>query len=121
MKCSLVPSKGKRLLSSLNVQIGSGAQEPPIQWVPRAHTLAIKWLGCEAAQSLSSMVAINLYAPYKLSWMHRDSFTVTYTGEDLLQNLDAESSRKRLLRCTKHRLQQGFYRKWLPALKLLVC
>jgi hypothetical protein len=67
-----------------------GPTQPPIQLVPGALSLRVKWPGHEADHSLppsakiKELVQIYLHSPNTLSWCgaqlkHRDNFTFTFT------------------------------------------
>jgi hypothetical protein len=67
-----------------------GPTQSPIQWVPEALSLSVKWLGSEADHSPPSSTKViecmelHLHSPKMPSWhgyqlkkKHRDNFTLT--------------------------------------------
>jgi hypothetical protein len=69
---------------------GLGPTQPPIQWVPRALSLGVKWPGREVDHSPSSSAVVNnawrytSTPPYTfMEWCsvkkHRDNFTFSFT------------------------------------------
>jgi hypothetical protein len=68
-----------------------GPTQPPIQWVPGALSLGVKWLGCEANHSppssaeVKECVGLHLYPPpphmpsqYGAQLKAQDKFTFTF-------------------------------------------
>jgi hypothetical protein len=45
------PGRGKNFLFPTSSRPALGSTQPPSQWVPRAHSLGVKWLGYEADHS----------------------------------------------------------------------
>jgi hypothetical protein len=67
-----------------------GPIQPPIQWVPGALSLGVKWLGCEADHSPPSSAEVKTAWSYTYTpeyafmvWCsvkkYRDNFTFTFT------------------------------------------
>ena len=58
-----------------------GPNQYPVQWLPRAFSLRIKWPGCEGDQSLPSSDKIAMRGPaHPLPLRHTDDFTLPYTS-----------------------------------------
>ena len=56
-----------------------GSTQYPVQWVPRALSLGVKWPECEGDQSLPSSDKVTMRGPAPaLPFMHRDDFTSAY-------------------------------------------
>jgi hypothetical protein len=69
-----------------------GPTQPPIQWVPGALSLGVKWPGCEADHSPPSSAEVKNACSYTstpqyvfTAWClvkHRDNFTLPYKEQD---------------------------------------
>jgi hypothetical protein len=77
----------KDFSSNLCVQTGSGATEPPVQWVPAVLSLGAKaWSGRDADYSHPSSAEVEneqelyLVSPKRLSGVHWDSFSSCFNS-----------------------------------------
>jgi hypothetical protein len=61
-------------LFTIMSRMALGLTQPPVQWVPGALSLGVKWLGCEADHSPPSSAKVRecmelyLHSPNKPSW-----------------------------------------------------
>jgi hypothetical protein len=83
----LIPGKGWELFTTASI-LALRPTQPPIQWVPGALSLGVKWLGCEVDHSPPSNAKVKNAWSYTstpqyvfMAWYlvkHSDNFTFTF-------------------------------------------